>query len=808
MTGAFVLVGAVVVARAQTVAREPVAPAARVEAAPLVDSWLRDPSIAGRERTASQLVKLGAPVVPAMERLLVERSPAMALALQTLCRVGEAARPALPRMLAVLTDRDFVDPEGHPPHVTARGVLLEAIGDASWAAKELVPPLAAVARDGRETEWVRIKAVLALGPMGSEALPILTEWIGSSRSDPLLRSWSLHALKDLEATDLETATKLLQPIADDPRDPLQDLALHRLFALRDKAGVRTRRDSYSALIDAHPFDEKVRGWLMCAEERDDPHWPDRPDPLVQATKRRWRERLAQAPDAELAWQLAGVLDDQLHGNELGYCGSLVYTPRERSGENHETLAQALRLAQQLAEKRSPTWQRATRAQAKLALLRGDWDGMNAELAELGQPPLPADRRPWLAPPPKDWSDLADHWQPCDAVLRSGDCAFEVSVETDGRGARGAHVLLREMPPETNVFSTGYDPRTLFNDSTPLGWGRPPDPSGFGYEGDDRNQCRYAVTGDDGIARFERLPAIEVAIEVMIPTANFEETFSRWDLYVRQPDGSLELDHYRWREGFRLAAGATVQGPRLVVRPHRSLNVANGEALAASEFELEWPTLPETPTSGAVRYEVELAVSFPPCELLVMNADAMPRLSTATAQTRGSTWPLRAQGVGGLKLVPGNVYLVQVTAIDERGASLSRFGRVWCYVPWSHRVATGPLVRDLASEPAEFDDFPPIEPELWHLGEFHDSSGRVETLPERLERFLRERPAAFEVEYVRVARAWLAWRDGQVDAARAELSELAAALPGGNVAGETARELLRKIERGDAPEPKLRYVAPP
>ena len=108
---------------------------------------------------------------------------------------------------------------------------------------------------------------------------------------------------------------------------------------------------------------------------------------------------------------------------------------------------------------------------------------------------------------------------------------------------------------------------------------------------------------------------------------------------------------------------------------------------------------------------------------------------------------------------------------------------------------------------------PIDAKLWHLGQFHDGSrGSVETLPERLDRYLREKPDAFEAEYVRVARVWLQWHDAAatdaaaVAQARGKLEELARSLPEGNVAADTARELVRRIDAHAEPGKQLVYAA--
>lgn len=804
MFSALVLTGALLAAGIQDPGAKTVAPAPDVT--PKLAAWSRAPSISERDQIRSELEKLGAPAVPALQEAVTKRDPAMGLALQVLCRIGEPSRPALPQMLAILGDRNFVEPPGQRANVTARGLLFDAIRDASWAADEIVPVLANVAEDGKESDWFRTSAGFALGSMGRAAVPTLSKWIANERGDPLLRGVGLTALRE---TGVD-APEVVRPIAENPKDPLQDVAILVLAAMAERSGRQSRADFLGAQIHADPYSVKVRGWLMGAKQTQN---LQRLDPLTQEVKRHWRARLAEKPDAALSYQLALLLQDQFSNSELVYGGRKGYWAKEDPLESYATMADALRLVQANPEPGSPLGSRAARGLAKIALLRGDWDGMNAALAELHQPPVPADQRPWLTAPPKDWGALADDWKPCDPSLRSGDCAFEVHVAKDGHGLRGAHVLLRQKPPETHVWRSGIDTRTLLLEPTPLTDDTIHKDAGFGYAADDRAQTRYAVTDDSGIARFEKLPPIEVALEVMVPTANFTEPGSQWDLWTQEGDGPLALDHYRWGEGFTLKSGATTQGPVLVVRPHLAMNVSEGQAIAANDFELTWPAVRETDATGAIEYEVELSLSFPAGKGAFGGADTMARLVTATASTKEHAWPLGAKGVGDLKLGAGNVYLLQVTAKDAHGGVVARYGRTACYVPWRHRTSVAPRIGDLGASPTAFEEMAPIDAKVWHLGQFHDGNrGSVESLPERLDRYLREKPDAFEAEYVRVARAWLQWHDAAatdaaaVAQARATLDELARTLPAGNVAGDTARDLVARIDARADPGKQLVYAA--
>ena len=804
MFSTVVLTGALLTAFVQDPGAHPAAPAP--DLAPKLAAWLQAPSMFERDRIRTELVNLGAPAVPALQEVVTKRDPAMGLALQVLCRIGEPARPALPQMLAILGDRDFVEPQGQHAHTTARGLLFDSIREASWAADEIVPVLAKVAEDGKESDWSRTTAGFALGRMGRAAVPVLSQWIADARGDARLRGVALTALRE---TGID-APEIVRPIAENPKDPLQDAAIYTLATMEERAGRKSRDEFWGAQVHGDPYGVKVRGWLMNAKQTLN---CQRPDPLTQEVKRLWRARLAERPDAALAHQLALLLQDQFSNSELVYGSRKGYWAKEDPLENYATMADALRLAQANAEKGTPVGSRATRGLAKIALLRGDWDGMNAALAELGQPPIPADQRPWLTAPPKDWGALAESWQPCDPSLRSGDCSFEVHVATSGRGLRGAHVLLRQKPPEANFISTGIETRTLLLDPTPLSDDTVHKDVGFGYSADDRAQTRYAVTDDSGVARFEKLPPIEVAIEVMVPTANFTEPGSQWDLWTQEGDGPPVLDHYRWGEGYGLSSGTTTQGPHLVVRPHLAMNVAQGQAITTNDFVLTWPAVPESDATGAIEYEVELSLSFPAGKGAIGGADTMARLVTATASTKEHAWSLGAKGVGDLKLGAGNVYLLQVTAKDAHGGVVARFGRTACYVPWRHRISAAPRIGDLTRSVHAFEEMAPIDAKLWHLGQFHDGSrGSVETLPERLDRYLREKPDAFEAEYVRVARVWLQWHDAAatdaaaVAQARGKLEELARSLPKGNVAADTARELVRRIDAHAEPGKQLVYAA--
>src|SRR5688572_29693109 len=117
------------------------------------------------------------------------------------------------------------------------------------------------------------------------------------RADSTARQRAFHELREFGTPAIEA----VRPTFENPDDPLQDLAQSIYVWLRDDAGIESRHDFYAALIEKNPFDARVRGWLMRAEVSND---LARPDPLLQKVKQQWRARLAEAPDGELAFQLA------------------------------------------------------------------------------------------------------------------------------------------------------------------------------------------------------------------------------------------------------------------------------------------------------------------------------------------------------------------------------------------------------------------------------------------------------------------------------------------------------------------------
>jgi hypothetical protein len=95
-----------------------------------------------------------------------------------------------------------------------------------------------------------------------------------------------------------------------------------------------------------------------------------------------------------------------------------------------------------------------------------------------------------------------------------------------------------------------------------------------------------------------------------------------------------------------------------------------------------------------------------------------------------------------------------------------------------------------------------------LGNFGYGDGRSENLKEKVERFLREYPKAFEREYVQVGKAWLDWDAGDKTAAQKQLEDLVKTLPADSIPQATARWLLDSLDNGDKPPQRLKLIAPP
>ncbi len=97
---------------------------------------------------------------------------------------------------------------------------------------------------------------------------------------------------------------------------------------------------------------------------------------------------------------------------------------------------------------------------------------------------------------------------------------------------------------------------------------------------------------------------------------------------------------------------------------------------------------------------------------------------------------------------------------------------------------------------------PIHHGVWWRGNYsgHLPHDNKESLDERIDRYLRDYPDAFEHPFAQVGRAWKDWLKGDARGARPQFERLARDLPTGNVARETAAWLLGLMKQ-DAKAPR-------
>ena len=144
-----------------------------------------------------------------------------------------------------------------------------------------------------------------------------------------------------------------------------------------------------------------------------------------------------------------------------------------------------------------------------------------------------------------------------------------------------------------------------------------------------------------------------------------------------------------------------------------------------------------------------------------------------------------KGVDGLRLRPGNIYVLNVKALDADGGivAVGPTTRIW--TPWSEK--TKPPLKEVPLRRKATRC--PIHHDIWWHGRFPGHEESDEEVDQPLDRFLRDHPTSFEYDYVRVGKAWQNWHHRGQDVARPELEELAEELPEGNVARDTAAWLL-------------------
>lgn len=754
-----------------------------------VAEWIADWE--STDFTASQnakraLLAIGAPAVDELAKAIQRGGRASTMAIQTLAEMGPAARNALPMFLEIAASPPGPNPTGWPAGVSVRDYVLSFARNMGWAADQWIPVLERVASNAGEPERTRQYAVLALGGMGAAAEPVLDRM--TAGEDTLVRKWSVDALATIfEATG------------------------------------RSKTTLYEEVINRNPFDPNVPDFLVRTQGR---YNNASPNPLTQRVKTQYRQRLAEQPNAELAFMLATIIRNGLANTDLMFAApSDSYRSqydREDPAENYTTLAAALEIALSHSPKDSELAGRAGRSLARLRLLQGDWDGMNAALARIGQPPIPADMRATLPAPPLDWTKLRDDWQPADEAMRTGNTAIELQFEKDGKPLTGAHVLIKQVPPPARTMRTGIRSDTLFLATQPLE-SEPYD--AFGYRASDRAMTRYAVSDASGKVRIEKLPPIPIVVEVLIPTSNFAEPGQNWDLLMELSPGAL---HPTWMENTGVRGGArgggqrapiddrprlemvsrrdgpavvtltdgeTLKYPKFVVRQQLKLNVAEWSPVSADDFVLRWAAT--TDEQAFDHYQVEMMLTAP--SETPSHLPGQRVIHSTTEEALDTQWPVGREGVGGQRLRPGNIYMFEVRAVDRGGKVLARLPRTRVWVPWSHRETAPPKVDAGPRGVPFFDQM------WWNTGVQTAGGPRIDNR-QLIAEYLSKNTNAFEYDYVRLGRAWLQCLDGNADAGRAELEKLVAELPEGNVVRGTARMLLGKLAASEELPKRLEFVA--
>lgn len=725
-----------------------------------VEEWIRDwdaNKFQQSQKAKASLIKIGEAAVPPLTRLVRENHMHAGYAIKTLAEMGSVARPALPELLKLARNKAAKKPDGWTWNVSIRTILFMSLGKMSWASEQLVPLLEQVGNDADETDQIRSAAVRALRGMGPDALPALQEF-ATSGSDGVRQS-----------------------------------AVGAIVEIKEKAG-KLRTATLQEIIESNPFDSNVPTYLANMKRI---YNLGRLHPPTQQVKQIYRDELQKKPNPQTAWQLATIIRDGLAGSELMWSApSDSYSSRrnrEDPAENQETLASALTLAFEHSQPDSELRKKAGLSLAKLRLLQGDWSGMNDMLVSLGQKPVPAERRPQLPPPPLNWDNLEHDWQPADEAVRTGTCGIAFRFLRRGRplrGIQGVHVLVKKQPPAQRGFG-GIRADTLLYATQPMLAG-PFD--SFGYRGQDRNQCRYGVTNKNGFVRFEGLPKMPVLVEVLIPTANFAENGHTWDLLMETANGlqiadrsdPLSVDTNKPPAVVELQEGEVIRYPAMFVRPQLSANVDDWDQVG-DDFELTW----DGPRTADVdHYNVRLSLSAPTQHPGIQTLT--PSIVTETVQVKERAWAMGERGVGKLRLVPGNMYLIGIDAMSGGDVVASLPGcRVW--VPWKHRKTDPPLTGLSSSRPAFYHS-------IWLR-----TNANGKSLEERLPALISGSPEMFETEYHRLGMAWLDLHKKKANAA-ADLRKLADELPMGNVVRTTAESLLKASANDEQIPKRLKFVA--
>ncbi len=734
-----------------------------------IAEWVADfgGSFSERQKATRALVEAGTAAVPTLVGLVKNGAPTMGQAMQTLAKIGPAARPALKVFIPLLRDRGRKPPKGWTWNVTPRQLALSHVRLMAWAGKDLVPVLLSIAMSKDEDESIRTRAARALGGMGTGGEPALRT---------LTRSESAEVRKTAHIARAENAPQ-------------------------------GKKEYFAQLLEQEPCDVHADTYLSRAKGIVN---GGKLDPLTERVKMGLRESLGEKPDTELAMTLARILSDQLAGTALCWAapvdGVRSMWPRENPKESFHTLRDVLALGFRAAEKGSARRREFGEALARLCLLLGDWKRMNRVLVAIGEKPVSAKGRKWMTAPPSDWKNLAANWTSADESMRSGTSTLVLAFEKDGKPLAGTHVLIKEAPRPQRGFTSGIRADMLLLETQPLGRFR----GGFGYRGQDRAKTRYAVSDTNGVVRFEKLPAIPVKLEVLVPTANFKEPGAEWELWMEVKRGVFKVASNRPGPNTQssqsppgqvvLEKGKITRYPKLVVKSRSGLNINDFASVDRKRFTLTWRMASTSATEERLRYEVELALSAPSQHPHYL--PATPTIATDRATVSKTSWPLGEKGVGDIQLVAGNFYWVQVTAYDEKDTVAFRSPKARFWVPWEHRASDAPAGGRVGSR-----DTVPITHGKWWRGSTDYGDGTKENLRQQVARFLKTRKKAFEYEYVRLGSAWLDWRDGKPKKARSELARLMKPLPAGNVARATAAWLIAQIDAGGKCPKRLNFVVP-
>jgi hypothetical protein len=623
-----------------------------------------------------------------------------------------------------------------------------------------------VAADASETEAGRQRAISSLGKMGAAAEPVLKAL--ANNRDYATRKFANHALA-------ESAI----------------------------AAGRSKEDVYQEIIDRNPLDPNVADYLVRTKYR---YNAGRIHPPTQRVKALIREKLAEQPDAELALTLATIIRNGLANTDVTFSAPSNSGggewEREDPAESYVTMAEALEKGFANAPKGSDLAGVIGRSLARLRLLQGDWDGMNAVLTKLGQEPIPPAARSKLPAPPFDWTNLRRDWQPADPSMRSGNCAIDFLFNKGGKGLAGAHVLIK-LPPDPQLERrSGIRSDTLLWATSPLEV-RPYDP--FGYRASDRAMTRYGVSDAAGKIRIEGLPKVPIVVEILIPSSNFAEPGIDWDLLMEVAPGDIRptwrgdpnsISHIDGPAVVELKEGETVHYPTMIIRPQLRLNVAEWSKVDPENFVLEWASVGADPTVD--HYELDMMLTAPnesPNHLPSQRA-----IQSTTQQVIEARWPVGRLGVGGQRLRPGNIYMFEVRAMDGEGNVKARLPKTRVWVPWTHKESLPPEVGD---DPISGV---PVTDRQWWRSSVIRGDGTQTELPERIEAYLQGDSRRFEYEYVRLGAAWLDCLTEFKETGRQELEKLARELPEGNVVRGTARALLRQLDAGQELSKRLEFVA--